>query len=499
MLNMPLVHLEYFEDGVTAFVSAQIKPNFQVKDSSLASLNLEEQRKEYIRQINVCAQSLFKNFTLSSLALRYIYVPSAVDEKSQFIIACLLRSDGKDKNQVIQRIRQSWNVYVSAFPHKLYSLIPITDKQEFTAVYQPVDPNEAEIIEIRKFEDVVPTKYVAAGEYYYSVKPISSPYASIEDALKFVGRQKVPLVINICFHPTYLNEEEKYVISQITGELHKFASGFSVGLYGGQTVFEPDVNAEICLRRYISLLENSNSLAQFRVQVISSDRIPNEIVTSVARTLCHNYQLEFADDEEFMEAIGTYLLLDPTSIWGGSFIWNTENSPNSLRRISYIVTPDEILRLFRLPVLFHEQETSTTIVFAERIEHMGDKSFTVHGDVVNSSITANIHKLFGDIEQNVRVSSSLKESDVHHILNLLDEMRNAMEKIPSERASEAEAVAKRAQKLTRELRAERPEKEDLEHHGRLLVRAAENLKQVAPTVLEIARRVVKFVLTLTIL
>lgn len=498
MLSMPFIHFESFTDGTVAIVAAQIQPKLNVTDGSLASLNLSEQRNEYIRQINVCVQSLFRNFTLTSLVFRYIYVPSIAGKNSQFIIACLLRADGEDKDQATRRICHAWNEYVSAFPHQLYSLNPITDEQIFTSIYQPIDPDTAQIVEIRKFEDIVPTKYVAAGEYYYSVKPINTNYTPIEDALKLIKQQNTPFVLNTCFWPDYLTAEEEYAIRQVTGELHKFATGFSVRLYGGTTIFDPDVNAEICYTRYASLIENSQSLAQFRVQIISSGEVSNKLVTPIARALLHDYELEFVNNDSHEEAIWTYLLLDPRPIWGGSFIWDTESPPNSLRRIAYLVDSIEALKLFRLPILFHERKSNATIVFAERIEHMGDKNFTVHGNIVNSSIVANIDNIFGDMVKTLQTSSTINQSDLHHILDLLDEMRTALKEVPAEKASDAEAVAKRVQKLSEELKTEKPEKDDLEHHGRLLVKAAENLKEVMPLVLEIAGRIAKFVLSFAI-
>ena len=491
----PFIHFESFPDRTAAIIAAQIQPNLHTKDGSLASLNLTEQRSEYIRQINEHVQSLFKNFALTSIALRYIYVPSTEEQGSQFVIACLLRSDGEDKEQATQRIYHAWNEYVSAFPHVLYSLSPIADKQVFATIYQPIDPNIAEIVEIRKLEDVVPTKYLAAGEYYYSIKPINSSYTPIEDTLKFINQQKAPFVLNICFWPSCLEEEEEYAIRQVTGELYKFATGFSVRLYGGQTIFEPDINAEICYKRYASLIENAESLAQFRVQIISSRKISDQLVTPIARTLFHDYELEYVSDENHAEATWTYLFLDPRPIWGGGFVWDTESPPNSLRRVAYLANPKETLKLFRLPIPFHERKSDTTIVFAERIEHVGDKNFTVHGNIVNSSIVANIDNMFGEIEQTLKASSSINQADMRYILSLLEEMRDILQKVPSEKATDAEVVAKRAQKLSEELTAKKPDKDDLEHHGRLLIKAAENLKQVMPSVLEIAGRIVKFILT----
>ena len=80
---------------------------------------------------------------------------------------------------------------------------------------------------------------------------------------------------------------------------------------------------------------------------------------------------------------------------------------------------------------------------------------------------------------------------------MLNNMRDALEKVSADRAAEVNAVTARLQKLVEELKADQPIKEDLEHHSQLLVKAAEKLKDVAPLVLEIAGRVVGFIASLT--
>ena len=496
MQNNPAIHFEFFDNGVAAIIAAQIKPRQQISDVAITSLNAQEQRSEYIQEINYCVQGILNNTSITSIALRYIFTPTKDENVSQFNIVCLIRIDGRDTEQVKQKIRLAWDEFKSTFPQKLYLLTIVTEKNILKEIRYPIDLDRAEIVELRKREDVVPVKYVAAGEYYYSVQRISSKYKSIENILDIARKHNTPFVINICFFPTHLTDDEDYTIQQIQGQLHKFATGFSVQLHSGRTVFEPDINAEICLDRYISLLENSSSLAQFRVQIISQRALPKHTISLIGQNICNDYQVEIVTEKHKDEAILTYLMLDPTYLWGGNSIWDTEAPPNSLKRISYLITLDEMLRLFRLPILFHKQKSIQSIVFTERIEHMGDKNFTVQGSIVNSSIVANVDQVFGNIVQELTASSNLSTTDLTHVLSLLDEMKQALKNIPLEWETEVNKINKRVKKLASELQIEKPEKDDLEYHGSKLVKAAENLKQIAPAVLNIASRIIKFIATL---
>lgn len=497
MRNNPAIHFEYFNDGVAAIIAAQIKPKQQIADTAITSLDAQGQRSEYIQEINYCVEGILKNTSLTSVALRYIFTPSNNNKTPQFNIVCLIRSDGQDANQAKQKVHHAWNEFENTFPQKLYLLTLVTQKHVLEKIRQPINLEKAEIIELRKYEDIVPVKYVAAGEYYYSVKAISSRYKPIEDLLLTTKEHNDPFVINICFLPTHLTNDEDYTIRQIQGQLHNFAVGFSTQLHSGTIVFEPDLNAEICLDRYIPLVENAASLAQFKIQIIAQKTLPQHTISSIAQNLCHDYQLEFVTEEHKEKAIWTYLLLDPTPLWGGNPIWDSEAPPHSLRRISHLITPDEMLRLFRLPILFHKQKSAPSIVFAERIEHMGDKNFSIHGNVTNSAIVANVDQTFGNITQELKASSSLSSPDLAHILDLLGEMQQALKSVPNEWESEIEDINKRVQKLTDELQAEKPEKDDLEYHGRKLIKAAENLKKITPAILDIAGRIVKFIITLS--
>lgn len=498
MQNNPAIHLEFFNNGVAAIIAAQINPKQKISDTGITSLNAQEQRNEYIQEINYCVQGILNNSSITSIALRYIFTKIQDETDFQFNIVCLIRIDGKDTEQVKEKVYLAWEEFASTFPQKMYYLTLISDKNVLEKIRHPIDLDMAEIVELRKYEDVAPVKYVAAGEYYYSVQGISSKYKPIEDVLNKTGKHNIPFVINICFSPTHLTDDEYYTIQQIQGQLHKFATGFSVQLHSGRTIFEPDINAKICLERYIPLLTNASSLVQFRVQIISQGALPKHIISLIGQNICNDYQIEVAAPKYREEAISTYLMLDPTPLWGGSSIWNTETAPNSLKRISYLITPDEMLRLFRLPILFHKQNSMPSIIFTERIEHMGDKNFTVQGNIVNSAIVANVDQVFKKITQELTASSNFGSSDLEHILSLFDEMKKALKGVPSEWETEVNKINNRVQKLVDELQAEKPEKDDLKYHGNKLVKAAENLKQIAPAVLNIASRIIKFITTLSL-
>ena len=165
----------------------------------------------------------------------------------------------------------------------------------------------------------------------------------------------------------------------------------------GQQCFKLDPAAQLCFLRYEHFFKNSRPLFQYKIQIVTPGSIPKHILNTIASNLNHNSNLEYATEVDKAEAIQTYAYLDPYLIWGGSYIWESEDAPHSLRRLSHLVDLDEALAICKLPIPFHEGK-ATTIMHVERIERMENNTLSVQGDV-NAPIIANFDKVFGNVSQ----------------------------------------------------------------------------------------------------
>ena len=171
--NDPAIHFETFSNGVAAIISAQIKPIQKITNDAITSLNVQEQRNEYLKEINYCVKGILANTSLTSVSLRYIFTPPSKNDVPQFEIVCLIRSNGENTEQAKQRVHHAWKQFESAFPKSLYTLTLVTQKKLLEKIRQPIEVNRVEIIELRKFEDTVPVKYVAAGQHILLVMKLA--------------------------------------------------------------------------------------------------------------------------------------------------------------------------------------------------------------------------------------------------------------------------------------------------------------------------------------
>ena len=122
---------------------------------------------------------------------------------------------------------------------------------------------------------------------------------------------------------------------------------------------------------------------------------------------------------------------------------------------------------------------------------MGDK-ITVSGNIQNSIL--NIKSKLTNVQQSVGSMSTGDEAARQELQGLIEQLGQALENIPQNLKDEAEAVATAAQMLVENARTEKPNKPLLEITGEGLKKAAENLAQVAPTVVSIAGQVVTAVM-----
>jgi hypothetical protein len=115
------------------------------------------------------------------------------------------------------------------------------------------------------------------------------------------------------------------------------------------------------------------------------------------------------------------------------------------------------------------------------------------GDIFNMSgftgAIVNIKSTLTNVNQ--QINTSTVESSIQQELNhLVDELSQALEKIPADKEEEAEAVAKSAEALINAATEKKPNKTMVEISSEGLKKAAKNIADVMPIVLTIATQII---------
>jgi ElaB/YqjD/DUF883 family membrane-anchored ribosome-binding protein len=142
-----------------------------------------------------------------------------------------------------------------------------------------------------------------------------------------------------------------------------------------------------------------------------------------------------------------------------------------------------------------------TVDMSERNVNVGSGGTYVAGDQMNFSgnfqgAILNIKSQLSNVTQSIGALPNVAPADKDELNRLVNELKTLLEQTPANKTAEAETVAKRTEKLVKELEEEKPDREMVETMGHSLKKAAENLAGALPTILPIATQIVAFVLKL---
>ena len=118
---------------------------------------------------------------------------------------------------------------------------------------------------------------------------------------------------------------------------------------------------------------------------------------------------------------------------------------------------------------------------------MGDK-ITISGNIQNAIL--NIKSTLTNVQQSVGSIATDDETARQELQGLIEQLSQALQNVPDTQKEQAEAVAASAEALVETAKADKPNKTLLQITGEGLKKAAENLSEVAPTVVSIASQVV---------
>jgi hypothetical protein len=125
---------------------------------------------------------------------------------------------------------------------------------------------------------------------------------------------------------------------------------------------------------------------------------------------------------------------------------------------------------------------------------MGD-SFHLSGDFRGAIL--NIKSTLRDVQQSVDHIPTSDETTRQELQQLIESLNQALESTPPEKHEDAQAVAETAKVLVETATAEKPNKTMIQITGEGLKRAAQNIAEVAPTIIGIASQIVMAVMKLT--
>jgi hypothetical protein len=125
---------------------------------------------------------------------------------------------------------------------------------------------------------------------------------------------------------------------------------------------------------------------------------------------------------------------------------------------------------------------------------MGD-TFNLTGDFRGAIL--NIKSTLREVRQSVGEIQSADQVQIKELQGLIEGLSRALEGTPPEMQDQAEAVAESARVLVESAKSEKPNKTMIRITGEGLKQAAQNLAEVAPTVISIASQIVLAVLKIT--
>jgi hypothetical protein len=122
-------------------------------------------------------------------------------------------------------------------------------------------------------------------------------------------------------------------------------------------------------------------------------------------------------------------------------------------------------------------------------------TFNLTGDFRGAIL--NIKSTLREVHQSVGEIPSSDQVRVKELQGLIDGLSQALEETPPELQDQAEAVAESAKVLVESAKSEKPNQTMIRITGEGLKQAAQNLAEVAPTVITIASQIVLAVLKIT--
>ena len=121
--------------------------------------------------------------------------------------------------------------------------------------------------------------------------------------------------------------------------------------------------------------------------------------------------------------------------------------------------------------------------------------FSMSGDFRGAFI--NIKSTLTNVQQSIGDISTDDPDTRKELEKLIEQLNDALQKLPGEKQDDAQAVAETAKALVDVAKAEKPNKTMLEITGEGLKKAAQNLSDVMPVLLPLASQIVMTVMKLT--
>jgi hypothetical protein len=125
--------------------------------------------------------------------------------------------------------------------------------------------------------------------------------------------------------------------------------------------------------------------------------------------------------------------------------------------------------------------------------HKGD-NIIMSGDFRGANV--NVKATLTNVTQTIGALPNAKDEDKEKLQQLMVQLNEALQQVPTEKADDAEAVAQYAETLVETANSEKPNKTMLQITGEGLKKAAENLATIVPDVVKIAGAIVTGILSL---
>lgn len=125
----------------------------------------------------------------------------------------------------------------------------------------------------------------------------------------------------------------------------------------------------------------------------------------------------------------------------------------------------------------------------------GERVMTTNYHVNISNVTGPVNVLshLNNAVQTVQTTDAMSQANKDKIVSMLEELRIALVNTPPAQSADAEVVAEQASALAEEFSKSKPRQSALKIKASGLIEAANALKSVVPTAIDIAKRIAAFV------
>ncbi|NYE05811.1 hypothetical protein F4694_002586 [Bacillus niacini] len=338
------------------------------------SMQIHENEEQALRlTLDYFSRTLdqLSTFPSNSLELVWDCIPDPNSPtKAKISLYLIGRVLTDSRTDVVPVTNRFWQLISSAFPNKYYALERISTSQISEIQHHR---NVSYTAVVNKSQMLADSQYVPNGDFFYWTNPFPRKLPS---SLEFIAESLINYgercSLSFTLATTEWTHEEGRAIEQVANFLHGAANGQQHHYFGH---VPPDTNAKLAFPSYQYYLnELRKPCFLYKIQVFGEQPYTDSLISGLRSLLVSTSQdeipseIDIFEGEYFRDGVDKFLTgaWDPGYVqhWresNGATFWEREDAPHMLRRLPYLVTRDEAVSFFRLPIAINGEFPGITI------------------------------------------------------------------------------------------------------------------------------------------